>query len=93
MIGDRIREARERRGWNQTELAAKLGVGYKTVSNWETGATMPQNRLGMLREIFGAELDETSPDSGDPIRSYSELALLNELMRRALARGQNGGTE
>jgi len=42
----------------------------------------------MLRELFGAELNDAAPDEADPIRSYSELALLNELMRRAVARGQ-----
>lgn len=89
MIGERIRQARERRGWTQTELAAKVGVGYKTVSNWETGNTVPQNRLGMLRELFPGELNDSPADNGhDAIRSYSEMAILNELMRRAVERAR-----
>lgn len=92
VIGERIRQARERRGWTQTELATKVGVGYKTVSNWETGNTVPQNRLGMLRDLFPGELDDSpADDRHNALRSYSEMAILNELMRRAVERGMDGG--
>jgi transcriptional regulator with XRE-family HTH domain len=36
-VGDRIRAAREIRGWSQLELASRLGRGQATVCYWETG--------------------------------------------------------
>jgi DNA-binding XRE family transcriptional regulator len=40
-IGERIRNARKSRGMTQAELGAALSVGKATVSNWESGRTMP----------------------------------------------------
>lgn len=39
-LADRIREARERAGMNQSELARKLGVSPQTVQQWEKGGGM-----------------------------------------------------
>jgi len=36
-IGERIRRAREQRGWTQGELAQRLGKNATTVSNYENG--------------------------------------------------------
>lgn len=43
-VGARIREAREARGWTQTQLARELPgtVDGASVSRWETGKVMPQ---------------------------------------------------
>ncbi len=40
-IGDRIKDARERAGLTQTQLAEKVGVRYQSVQQWEAGATSP----------------------------------------------------
>lgn len=40
-LGAAVREAREAKGWNQSELAAKSGVGKGYVSNIETGYVNP----------------------------------------------------
>jgi transcriptional regulator with XRE-family HTH domain len=45
-IGDRIRRARELRGWTQSELAHHLGKNATTVSNYENG-----NRAISVTEI------------------------------------------
>jgi transcriptional regulator with XRE-family HTH domain len=85
MTGDEIREARERRGWTQAQLATALGVGQRTVGNWERGETVPKNRLGMLREV----LLGSQPSVGDILADLSEMTLLAELTRRAAARAQH----
>ena len=36
-IGDRIRQAREAKEWNQTQLGNAVGVGQSAVSMWERG--------------------------------------------------------
>lgn len=87
MDGKQIRAAREVMGWTQERLAQEVGVGMRTIGNWERGETVPQNRMAKLRMVLAAALP--NPSEPDPIRSYSELALLNELMRRAVERGQN----
>lgn len=87
MNGNEIRELREARGLTQQQLAQAIGVGGRTVGNWERGETVPLNRMGKLREFFGI----TASESADPIRSASDIALLTELLRRAEDRRANVG--
>lgn len=84
MDGGQIRAARESRGLTQEQLAHVLGVGQRTVGNWERGDSIPRNRMGMLERFFAAELEA---DASDPLRAASDVALLSELLRRAAARG------
>lgn len=44
-LGDRIRKAREHRGWTQRELASRLGVSLRTISRWERGDHRPSSHL------------------------------------------------
>ena len=37
-IGDRVKEARNAKGWNQPELAERMGVSTQTVGSIERGA-------------------------------------------------------
>lgn len=83
MDGRQIRAARERMGWTQADLAAAVGVGMRTVGNWERGDTVPKNRMAKLEHLFGHTPGSERPD---PLRGYSELALLSELSRRAVER-------
>jgi transcriptional regulator with XRE-family HTH domain len=85
MDGAQIKAARERRGWTQQKLAAELGVGSRTIGNWERGETVPKSRAGMLDAVLG------EPKESDPIRSASDVTLLAELMRRASARQAAAG--
>ena len=84
MDGAEIRRLREARGMTQPELAKVLRVGPRTIGNWETGATVPKNRLGMLREFFG--VDERQAD--DPLRNVSDADLAAEVTRRLLSRSR-----
>lgn len=82
MTGDEIREARERAGLTQEQLAQRLGVTLRTVGNWERGATVPRNRLARLRDVFPGQQQE---EPG--LRSASDAQLLAEIARR-FARGE-----
>lgn len=42
LFGQRLRRIRDQRGWNQEELAARLGVDQSTLSNWENGTKFPE---------------------------------------------------
>src|SRR5262245_37679965 len=57
LFGPRLRELRDAAGWNQTELADRLGVAQRTVSSWERGDREPA--LGMLvrlAEVLAVDL-------------------------------------
>lgn len=58
MLGQRISEMRALLGWNQAELARKLGVAKQTVSNWENENIQPSiEMLLRLSKIFGVSTD------------------------------------
>ena len=38
-FGDRIKEAREAKGWDQAKLAGEVGISRQSVFAWETGET------------------------------------------------------
>ncbi len=58
-IGDRIKVARERGGLSQSELAHKVGVSQKSLSQIETGKTQPR-RLTLLAIEKALSLDPGS---------------------------------
>jgi transcriptional regulator with XRE-family HTH domain len=79
-LGDRIRRAREEKGWTQAELGRRLGVSNVTVGRWETGLRVPRMRYlrilanqldkpeGWFLEVFpeGVPPDRIPPDDSDP---------------------------
>lgn len=49
-----IKELRQRSGWSQHELGARVGVTAVTVYNWERGQYDPRPReLRKLAKLFG----------------------------------------
>jgi transcriptional regulator with XRE-family HTH domain len=57
-IGERIKLAREEKGWSQEDLATKLGVEPPTISRWETGAHAPRPRQWpLIAKILGHPRD------------------------------------
>lgn len=76
-LGRRIRAARERKGWTQQELGAAVGVGLRTVGNWERGASVPRNRLGKLVEVLGPGID---PDADVQVSAGSDPSAEVRLM-------------
>lgn len=60
-LGARIRDARERMGLLQSELATLVGTSSRTVGNWERGETSPRNKLGKLEDVLGVALTVSSP--------------------------------
>lgn len=59
LVGRRIRELREQRGWDQADVAAAVGEQFSrsAISNFETGARLPSLRtLLRLAETFDIEL-------------------------------------
>ena len=58
-IGAFLRQLRQENGLTQQQLAEKLGVSNRSVSRWETGATMPDFDLLMeLAKYYGVGVGE-----------------------------------
>jgi transcriptional regulator with XRE-family HTH domain len=72
-LASRIREARERAGLSQEEFAGRLGVSLRTIGNWERGATVPQARVGALRELLD-ELEGGAPLADEPPVNFVTIA-------------------
>ena len=55
---DILRELREEKGLNQTQLAQILNVKQKTISNWETGRNQPSYEiLKQYSQFFNVPID------------------------------------
>lgn len=50
LLGHAVRDARERKGWTQADLARTMGVSRQWVINLEKGA--PNLRLGMVLDAL-----------------------------------------
>ena len=46
-LGNRLREAREAKGWTQAELAGRIGVSRKTVNTVENGVFVPSTVVAL----------------------------------------------
>lgn len=58
MIGERIRETREKNGLTQSVLAKKLGISRSAVNAWELGVSVPSAQyLVELSKLFKVSTD------------------------------------
>jgi len=89
MDGKTIRRERKRRGWSQRDLAARIGVGPRTVGAWERGENSADGGHDLLRDLFASvppKVVENDAAAVRPLDAYSDAVLLGELMRRAVDR-------
>ncbi len=58
MIGERIRDTREKNGLTQAALAKKLGISRSAVNAWELGVSVPSAQyLVELSRLFNVSTD------------------------------------
>lgn len=70
-IANRLAELRKKHGYNQEELAEKLGVSRQAVSKWECGESSPDtDNLIALAKVYGMSLDELL---GNPAKKEEEV--------------------
>lgn len=88
-IGHRIQQLREEKGWNQRQLAARLGISKTSLTYYEGGErviTLPI--LMRVAQIFGVPVDFLLPGQGtEPIDQelYARLRRVLELQERGTA--------
>lgn len=72
-IGKFISENRKTKKLTQAELAEKLGVTDRTISNWENGKNMPDLSLFKpLCDILGITINELMSGEKIPNKEYNE---------------------
>ena len=85
-LGMMIAELRKQHGMTQLELAEKLGVTDKAVSNWERDLSCPDiNSIPKLAEILGVSVEElmqVKKEAEEPVSKVSEAL---EVIPKALA--------
>ena len=83
-VGKLIAKQRKEKGLTQQELGDKVGVGYRAVSKWETGQTMPDisiinelsKTLGITTdELLNGELNKPKPSTLKPNKKYLLLLI------------------
>ena len=75
MLGEKLKEYRKRKGWNQEDLAKYSGYSRSSIINWETGKRAPRTvDIEKLAQILGIStydlLDEkpATQYENEPIR-------------------------
>lgn len=58
LLGKRIKELREKRGYTQQQLAEKVGIDQRNLSKIECGITFPSKSLGELARCLQISLPE-----------------------------------
>lgn len=98
-LGDRIKRAREERGWNQQRLADAVGVSRSAVSQWESGETKglkPDNLIAVAEVlrvtvpwlVRGEQIDTPAPATFIPAKTGGDdNALIVHVMDAAASMG------
>ena len=73
-FGEKIRELRNAKGWNQTQLAEAAGVSLRTVRGWEKEGRYPKKRdlYQKLSEILDCDPSYLMSDGADFISTAAE---------------------
>ena len=75
-IGDKIYDARSRKGWSQAELATKIGKHAPQISKWENDKAMPNERdLALLEEALDCSLQDIARQIQDCLDNFPVTAL------------------
>ncbi len=72
-IGARIRQARERAGLRQEDLASLVGVATRTIQNYEAGDTKPFSKLKEISAALGVKVEWLLQDGAEEQKWLSPL--------------------
>jgi len=58
-LGNKLRAARDAKGWTQAELAAAIGMSRKTINTVENGVFIPSTVVALkLSKALGVRVEE-----------------------------------
>lgn len=93
-FGLMLRQARERAGMDQSEVAERLAVAQTSISNWESGKTSPADRNLQALIALGLVSDLSTPEVNAIRRSEKSSTLtvrLTDTVRDELERASKSG--
>lgn len=77
-----LKDKRKQMQWTQEELAEKILVSSKTISNWETGKTFPDLKsLIRLSKLYHISLDSLLTEGSDIVKDIERKTRLNTLKK------------
>jgi transcriptional regulator with XRE-family HTH domain len=86
LFGEKLRAMRKERGWTQDELAKKIGVSLRTITNYEKCKMYPNQTsiYHIIGDLFGVNIDyllsnEDYLPHSDKANKRELQALLNEV--------------
>ena len=85
-MGEKILNMRKARGWNQEELAERIGVTRQAVSRWESNSAKPDaDKIIALCDLFGISADYLLRDqyAGEGSAAQTEKQPLSALEQKA----------
>lgn len=66
-IGEKIAQARKKKGWTQEQLAEQLQVSFQAVSLWERNESLPDTgHLVRLSRLLSCSLDDLLSEEAAP---------------------------
>ncbi len=92
-LGDRIENARSAKGFDQPQLARRIGVKTKTLQNWESDRSEPRpEKLTKLAGLLDVPLiwlmTGETPEASRPIASHVGTEAISRKLERAVAMQQ-----
>lgn len=81
-ISQRIKTERQTAEWTQEQLADKIFVSKRTISNWETGKTVPDiDSVLRLAKIFAVSLDDLLLENSTVVKEIQRKEKIANLSR------------
>ncbi|MGX7024103.1 helix-turn-helix domain-containing protein [Vagococcus hydrophili] len=82
-ISQRLQHRRKEMELTQESVAEKIHVSRQTISNWETGRTLPDIKsLVMLSDIYDISLDKLLKEDGVMVDHLQKIAEENQFFKR-----------
>jgi transcriptional regulator with XRE-family HTH domain len=83
VIGERIKEMREKYGYGRKELSVKLGFSRNLIGHWERGVSSPQPyTLVEISKIFYTTVDYLTGKTNDPSGSINEVVVIDAILNK-----------
>lgn len=90
-IRNKLKNCRKQSGYTQEEIAEKINVSRQTISNWETGKTLPDiYNLISLSDLYNISLDKLIKGDATMIKNLKLEQSLKERNKNSLIFGVIG---
>lgn len=84
-IGQKILSLRKARGWNQEELAERIGVTRQAVSRWESDSAKPDaDKIVVICDLFGVSADYLLRDKEGQFKTGESAGVLAHKQKKSM---------